>query len=79
MEEIKFNSLNELYARLLPAFNTKKEELDRMGIKCREIDIWNYLKETLWKESQNLSIYDMVKDIMELDIDNLKKFINKTK
>lgn len=79
MDEIKFNSLNELYNRLYPAFNTKKVELERNNIKCREIDIWNFLKETIWRESENLSIYDMVNDIMLLDENKLKNYINRTK
>lgn len=79
MDEIKFNSLNELYNRLYPAFNTKKVELERNNIKCREIDIWNFLKETIWRGSENLSIYDMVNDIMLLDENKLKNYINRTK
>ena len=45
MEEIKFESLNELFNRLYPAFNTKVCELKRSGINVSEVKLWNYLKE----------------------------------
>ena len=79
MEEIKFKSLNELYTRLFPAFNTRKKELHMRGIDVREIDLWNYLKENVWLNSTQLSIYEMVSDIMNLDELKLKNYINKTK
>ena len=79
MEEFKFSSLNELYTRLYPAFNTRKVELLRQGIEVREIDLWNFLKESVWIDNKNLSIYDMVSDIMKIDEVKLKDYINKTK
>lgn len=79
MEEIKFKSLNELYTRLFPAFNTKKNELLKSGIEAREIDLWNFLKESLWSKSANLNIYEMVNDILSIDELELKNYINKTK
>ena len=45
MEEIKFESLNELFNRLYPAFNTKVCELKKSGINVSEVKLWNYLKE----------------------------------
>lgn len=79
MEEIKFKSLNELYTRLFPAFNTKKNELLKNKINVREIDLWNFLKENVWSLTTHLSIYDMVNDIMGIDENDLKNYINKTK
>jgi len=79
MEEIKFDSLNDLYNRLYPAFNTKKNELKDKGIFVREIDIWNYLKENIWHSSLDLELYMMVSDIFSLDEIKLKSFVNKTK
>ena len=29
-------------------------------------DIWNYLKEVKWKNDTNLSLYDMVSDVLEV-------------
>ena len=61
MEEIKFESLNELFNRLYPAFNTKVCELKRSGINVSEVKLWNYLK-----ENKYLTLYDMVSDILNL-------------
>ncbi len=66
--DINFNSLKELYDRLLPALRTKKEEMRRCGINyIKEEDIWNYFKETKWKKSTNLSLYQMVTDVLNTD------------
>ena len=56
MEEIKFES----------AFNTKVCELKRSGINVSEVKLWNYLKENKWSNSKNLTLYDMVSDILNL-------------
>lgn len=63
--DIVFNSLEELYQRIKPALLTKKQEMIRRGYKyIKEEDIWNYLKEIKWKNSKDLSLYDMVSDIL---------------
>jgi len=79
MEEIKFKSLNELYTRLYPAFNTKKRELAQKQIFVREIDLWNFLKDNIWTGTTRLTIYDMVNDILTANEDDLINYINKTK
>ncbi len=64
--ELEFQSLEELYTRIFPALRTKKREIRRMGYSfITEEDIWNYLKEEKWKKSENLSLSDMVNDILE--------------
>lgn len=66
--DIVFNSLEELYQRIKPALLTKKQEMIRNGFKyIKEEDIWNYLKEIKWKKSKDLSLYDMVNDILNSD------------
>lgn len=66
MEEIKFESLNELFNRLYPAFNTKVIELKDDGVMVSEVELWNYLKENKWVNSSRLTLYDMVSDILSL-------------
>ena len=66
MEEIKFESLNELFNRLYPAFNTKVIELKNDGVMVSEVKLWNYLKENKWVNSSRLTLYDMVSDILSL-------------
>ena len=66
--EIEFNSLEELYNRLKPALVTKKNEMNRNGYKYIKIeDIWNYLKEIKWKKAKDLSLYEMVSDVLNVD------------
>lgn len=78
MEEIKFNSLNELYQRLLPALKTRQKELTAGGLSyVMPEDIWNFLKENKWLKSANLSLHDMVNDIMLVDIHDIEYYIKK--
>lgn len=66
--EVEFNSLEELYNRLKPALITKKNEMNRSGYKYIKIeDIWNYLKEVKWKKAKDLSLYEMVSDVLNVD------------
>lgn len=66
--DMEFSSLEELYNRLKPALRTKRRELKENGYGYLKIeDIWNYLKENKWKRSNNLSLNDMVSDILNAD------------
>ena len=75
--DIEFNSLEELYQRLKPALKTKTSEMHRNGFRyIKEEDVWNYLKELKWKTSNNLNLYQMVNDVLNVDnviIDNYLK------
>jgi len=66
--DLEINSLEELYQRLKPALLTKKNEMHREGFGyIVEADIWNYLKEVKWKKSKDLSLYQMVDDVLNTD------------
>lgn len=72
---IEFRNVEELYNRIKPALYSKVKELNRMGINyVKEVDIWNYLSEHSWKESENLCLSSMVSNIMDLDIDIIKSY-----
>lgn len=74
--DITFNSLEELYKRIKPALKTKKEEMRRAGyIYIKEEDIWNYLKEVKWINSKNLSLYQMVNDVLNVDNMLIDKYL----
>lgn len=81
MENIKFNSLEELYQRLIPAMNTKVNELKLVGINYITIDdIWNYLKKNKWSKSKDLTLSECVDDILNTsDIEYKKYLTNKMK
>ena len=76
MENIKFNSLEELYKRLIPAMETKVNELKRNGIRYISIDdIWNYLKINKWSKSKNLTLSKCVDDILNTSDLEYRKYI----
>ncbi len=75
--DIEFNNVKELYERLKPALTAKVTDLRRNDLDYIKIeDIWNYLKDTKWSKANNLLLYQMVDDILNLDekeIDNYVK------
>ena len=75
--DVAFESLEELYKRIKPALITKKNEMKRDGyIYIKEEDIWNYLKETKWKNSIDLTLADMVQDIIHTPNDDINLLIS---
>jgi len=72
----KFDSLSELYKRILPALNTKVIELQREGsIFVEPLDIWNYCLKTKWKNRGDLRIYQIVDDILSVDNILLENYV----
>lgn len=80
MEELEFKTLEELYKKLLPALNTKVSDLNRANIKyVKEIDIWNYLKDTTWKFREDLTLGEMVNDILTVSNFKIDEYIRLTR
>ncbi len=80
--DLEFETVEDLYRRLIPALRTKQREMRRNGYPyIREEDIWNYLKEVKWVRARNLLLYEMVNDVLgtsEEQIDSyLKEKLNK--
>lgn len=76
--DIAFNSLEELYERITPALLTKATEMKRAGINyIKEEDIWNYLKEVKWKNSNYLSLYQMVDDVLNCENYKIDEYLKK--
>lgn len=76
MNDIKFKSLEELYKRLIPAFNVKINDLRRNNIKnIQSEDLWNYLRKNSWNNSNNLSLGEMVNDILNLSDKEIINYI----
>lgn len=72
-----FKSLEELYSRIKPALYSKAEEFRRQGINyIKEEDIWNYLSITSWKNSESLSLADMVETIMSLKLSDMNTYVH---
>lgn len=76
--ELQFNSVEELYKRVRPALTSKKREFRRSGINyIKEEDIWNYLSKNDWANSKDLSLFDMVSDIMHLEKYKIEDYMMK--
>lgn len=78
METIKFSSTNELYNRVKPALECKKNDLKRKGYPYLKIeDIFLALKDYKWNTAHDLSLYEIVDDILntndEFFLENLRK------
>lgn len=71
--DIEFKNVKELYNRVKPALKTKMRLISKKGIKTNEKEIFDYLIETKWKQAVNLTLSDIVSDILNLDDD---AFIN---
>lgn len=65
MENIKFKNLQDLYKRIRPAIHSKIKEMQISGYYfIKEEDIFNYLKETKWMNETNITLNDLVSDIL---------------
>lgn len=75
MDELKFNSIEELYNRLKPALRSKVKVLRASKITyINEEDIFEYLSNNVWNKTNNLSLDKMVNDILFIDNDKLDEF-----
>ena len=75
-----YKSQLELYQGLVPALNVKVKYLKKSGHKeITKEDIWNYLKESKWKSSVDLTLSDMVQDIIHIDNSELVSYKEKNK
>ncbi len=74
MEE--FKSEEELYNRLKRALITRTNEFKRNKFfYVTKEDIWNFLKETKWKNSVGLELHEMVRDVLNADYDEVDYYI----
>ena len=74
----EFNNLKELKKRVTPALNTKLKEIKiKNYLKITTEDIWNYLIELKWKKSENLTLYDIINDILNSNSEDIEEYILK--
>lgn len=68
MKEIKFNTIEELYERVLPALKTRAKEFKRAGYFFITVkDIWDALEKEKWSEKKDLQLCDIVDDILNCE------------
>lgn len=73
--EIEFQDLKELYNRLEPALSVKVSEFKRKGYKgIEKKDIWNYLGNTKWASANNLSLHQMVDEILNTSNEEIYQY-----
>ena len=71
---MEFTSQQQLYNKLLPVFNVKKRLIKNTEYNdITNQHIWYYLIENKWKNSYNLTISDIVNDIITLDLELIAK------
>lgn len=71
-----FSSLTELYNRVKPALKSKIKDLKRIGVHyVQEADVWNYLKNNCWCKKTNLTLGDVVNDIMTVPNEELERYV----
>ena len=68
----EYKSMRELFNSLKPAFDVKLRLINK---DITRTDIWNYLKINKWCKDVNLSISEMVDDIMMVDIYKVDRFL----
>lgn len=73
--EVNFSNLKELKQRITPVINTKIKELKQNNItNITDIDIWNHLKTNIWPNKIDLTLYDIVNDILNLKPEDIEEY-----
>ena len=72
----EINSLRDLYELLYPALKSKEREMhDLKHLYIKDTDIWEYLKNNVWNEATDLTLSDMVSDILHTDNDKIASYL----
>ena len=71
----EYTNIKELFNDLKPAFNVKLRLIKKDYDYITRNDIWNYLKINKWCKDVNLTISEMVDDIIMVDIDKVDRFL----
>ena len=66
--DINFSSVEELKQRLMPALRLRKRELKRNNYHITEEELWHYFVNNFWKKSIELSLAQMVDDILNREV-----------
>ena len=76
MNEFYFKNITDLYNRLKPALRSKVKELKiRHKLVIKEEDIFRYLSDYKWIKSNDLTLHDMVDDILCLDNETIINYV----
>ena len=75
MKDIYFEDIFELYKRVLPCLKISTKMLKIHGIDIDYKVLWEYLSTTKWVNGHDLTLYDIVHDIFNVDINGIRKYI----
>jgi len=70
---MEYKTQKDLYKALLPVLNVKERINNYYGYKISKEVMWNYLGSNKWRNDSNLSLAEIVNDIIVLDIVNMKR------
>ena len=65
---ISFASVAELKTRLTPALRLRRKQLKSQNIIIDEESLWTFFVNNYWKNAKNLSLYEMVNDILNEEV-----------
>ena len=66
---MEYNNWYELYIQLKPVFNVKRRLLNNMNnVKITDEEIWKYLAKNKWCNCIDLSLAEIVNDIITIDV-----------
>lgn len=78
--EFTFDSILELKAYIKPALDTKVSELKRHNITyINGDDVFEYLRTFVWPTKSNLSLYNIVDDVLNIKNEVLVNYVLKRK
>lgn len=70
---MEFSTPKDLYLKLIPVFNVKDRLIKYSKYNTiTRIDIWNYLIKNKWINTHDLTLQEMVNDIITIELDKLK-------
>lgn len=72
---MEYKSQKELFSSLQGAFNVKLRMIKEEYNYITKVDIWNYLKINKWSKDKNLTISEIVHDIINVDINKVDVFL----
>ena len=72
----EFDSIQDLYNRVLPSLKIRVREAKSNQFDISELDIWSYLVNTKWKNGSNLMLFDIVDDILNVELRKIIKHKN---
>lgn len=72
MGDLEFRSQREIYLAMLPVLRVKERVNKYYGYNISSEIIWNYLGKNKWKNDKNLTLAEIVNDIIVLDMIKVK-------